>query len=67
MAKVYLCDACGEVVKDPWTTKMKEFYVETDITGMPLGWTKRVKIHLCAECYEGLHELAKRKSKGAQE
>ena len=28
--RVYQCDSCNKVIADPYTVKMKEFYVEID-------------------------------------
>lgn len=59
--KVYQCDCCNKVIADPYTVKMKEFYVMIDIDclsgiAIPVGKSKRkIKIHLCDECYKGLN------------
>lgn len=62
--KVYQCDACGITIKDPYEAKMKEFSVvlDDDFKGTFLVTCKsRVKIHLCEECYRGLHIIAEMK------
>lgn len=61
--RIYQCDCCKEVIADPYTVKMKEFYlgaVDTDcLSGIPIPIESRrkVKIHLCDECYKGLHVI----------
>jgi hypothetical protein len=37
---------------------MKEFYLGIAI---PVEYKRRVKIHLCDECYKGLHLIAEKK------
>ena len=32
--RVYQCDCCNKVISDPYTVKMKEFYVGVDLTGI---------------------------------
>lgn len=61
MAQVYQCDACGEVMKNPYDAKMKEFYVGCtfDLDRVwPTNWTRVKRIHLCEDCYHGLKKLA---------
>jgi hypothetical protein len=58
--KVYQCDCCNKVISNPYTVKMKEFYfgVDTDcLSGIaiPIESKRRIKIHLCDECYKGLN------------
>lgn len=59
--RIYQCDCCKEVIADPYTVKMKEFYlgVDTDcLSGVPFpveNCRRRIKIHLCDECYKGLN------------
>lgn len=50
--RVYRCDSCNKVIEDPYTVKMKEFYLGIAI---PVEYKRRVKIHLCDECYKGLN------------
>jgi|GEM_PF-334567 hypothetical protein len=70
--RIYQCDCCKEVIADPYTVKMKEFYlgaVDTDcLSGIPIPVKskRRIKIHLCDECYKGLNligELVPKKPK----
>lgn len=73
--RVYQCDCCDKVIADPYTVKMKEFYagVDTDcLSGIaiPVESRRRVKIHLCDECFKGLNligELVPKKDKENKE
>jgi hypothetical protein len=65
--KVYQCDACGIIIKDPYEAKMKEFSVvcDSDMCGVfPVNLKSRMKVHLCEECYQGLHIIAEMKKVG---
>ncbi len=58
--RIYQCDCCKEVIADPYTVKMKEFYLGVDTEYFTRIKTlvkskRRVKIHLCDECYKGLN------------
>lgn len=60
--RIYQCDCCEKVISEPYTVKMKEFYVrvDTDCLGgieIPIESKRRIKIHLCDECYKGLHVI----------
>lgn len=64
--RVYQCDCCNKVISDPYTVKMKEFYVGVDtdyFSGIeiPVGRKRKIEIHLCDDCYKGLHLIAERK------
>lgn len=64
--KVYQCDCCNKVITDPYTVKMKEFYVGIDIEffsqiGIPIESKRKIKIQLCDDCFKGLHVIAERK------
>lgn len=69
--RIYQCDSCKKIIDDPFTVKMKEFYlgVDTDcLSGIaiPIKSRRKVKIHLCDECYKGLNligELVPKKAK----
>ena len=69
--RVYQCDCCNKVISDPYTVKMKEFYVGVDtdyFSGIeiPVERKRKIKIHLCDDCYKGLHligELVPKKPK----
>lgn len=58
--RIYQCDSCKEIISDPYTAKMKEFYLRADVNCLsgipiPIKSKRRVKIHLCDECYKGLN------------
>lgn len=66
--RVYQCDSCNKVISDPYTVKMKEFYVgvmDIDCSSgivIPIGSKRKIKIHLCDDCYKGLHLIAEKGS-----
>lgn len=64
MSKVYKCDCCEEIIKDPHEARMKEFYVGADydiVCGiLPLNSKNTTKIHLCDNCYKGLKAIGER-------
>jgi hypothetical protein len=71
--RIYQCDCCEKVIADPYTVKMKEFYLDVDTdclsgTPIPIESKRRIKIHLCDECYKGLNLIGelvpKKKGKG---
>lgn len=58
--RIYQCDSCKKAIENPYTVKMKEFYLGVDIDcpsgiAIPIESRRRVKIHLCDECYKGLN------------
>lgn len=56
--KVYQCDSCKKVISNPYTIKMKEFYLGADFDygiAIPIECKSKIKIHLCDECYKGLN------------
>lgn len=60
---IYTCDACGKEVKDPYSAKMKEFYVGTDFDFdfnfvLPVNTHRKVAIHLCDACFHSLKDIA---------
>ena len=62
MSKVYKCDSCEVMIEKPHNVKMKEFYVATEYDlGMafPINSTRKVKIHICEECFNGLKQIGK--------
>lgn len=66
--KVYQCDCCNKVISDPYKVKMKEFYVGVDIEyfsgiAIPFECKRKIKIHLCDDCFKGLHVIAERKKR----
>ena len=70
MAKVYVCDACGITIENPYEAKMKEFYVgcSFELCGvLPSFDKRRVKVHLCDDCYHALCEIATKVKGGAED
>lgn len=69
--RIYQCDCCEKVISDPYTVGMKEFYLGVDVDclsgiAIPIESKRKVKIHLCDECYKGLNligELVPKKAK----
>ena len=62
--KTYKCDSCGITVDNPYTENMKEFCLVADIDEygiLPKCFKKKVKIHLCKDCFAGLYVIVKRK------
>lgn len=67
--KVYRCDSCNKVISDPYTVGMKEFYLGVDDTdyfsligiAIPVECKRKIKIHLCDDCFKGLHVIAEKK------
>lgn len=69
--RVYQCDCCKKIIEDPFTVKMKEFYVEIDIEyftriQIPIESKRKIKIQLCDDCYKGLHLIAEKKEREKQ-
>lgn len=67
--RVYQCDSCEKVIEDPYTVKMKEFYLgmmDTDCSSgivIPIERKRKIKIQICNDCYKGLHLIAERKER----
>lgn len=63
--KVYECDSCKKIIQNPYEVNMKEFYVgcSFEIWGVfPSNDKRKVKIHLCDDCFNGLNKIAKDKA-----
>lgn len=65
--RIYQCDCCKKIIDDPFTVKMKEFYLgfDTDCSSdivIPIERKKKIKIQLCDDCYKGLHLIAEKRS-----
>ena len=63
MSKVYKCDSCGKTIENPYTERMKEFYMGAKFDfGMcfPEESKQKAKIHLCHDCYKGLCKIAEK-------
>lgn len=58
--KVYQCNACGKIIKDPYKIKMKEFSYKINFEDNISRDKTKVKIDLCEECFKGLHLLIKK-------
>lgn len=59
--KAYVCDSCGKTILDPYTENMRVFYIGSYYDfGMtyPGNSKKKVKVHLCKNCYKGLCSIA---------
>ena len=70
MAKAYVCDACGIAITNPHNVKMKEFYIgySFELCGVLSSFdTRRVKVHLCDDCYHALCEIATKVKRGAED
>lgn len=66
--RVYQCDSFNKVIADPYTVKMKEFYVEIDTEYFTRIKTlvkskRKIKIQLCDDCYKGLNLIAEKKER----
>lgn len=67
--RVYQCDSCNKVITNPHSVKMKEFYVgmmDTDSSSgivIPIDSKRKIKIHLCDDCFKGLHLIAEKKER----
>ncbi len=67
--RVYQCDCCNKVIADPYTVKMKEFYLgmmDTDCSSgivIPIERKGKIQIQICNDCYKGLHLIAERKER----
>ena len=67
--KVYQCDSCEKTITNPYEEKMKEFYVgcHFEYEGVfPENSKRKVKVHLCEDCFNGLHAIAEKKAKAMQ-
>lgn len=70
--RIYQCDCCEKVISDPYTVKMKEFYLgmmDTDSSSgivIPIDSKRKIKIHLCDDCFKGLHVIAEKKEREKQ-
>ena len=60
--KTYVCDICCIAIDEPHTVRMREFCFtisNCDIYQVPHKYKKKVKIHLCNNCFEGFKHIAK--------
>ena len=61
--QVYKCDSCGITIENPHEERMKEFYISVScdsIFVIPHNDKRRGKIHLCDDCFRGLHKIAEK-------
>lgn len=61
MAKAYICDACGTVIEDPHSQKMREFKVNASyeygtVFGDPS--VEHKEVHLCDSCFHALYLIS---------
>lgn len=64
--RIYQCDSCNKVISDPYKVKMKKFYVGVDIDyfsgiEIPVERKRKIEIHLCDDCFKGLHVIAEKR------
>ncbi len=67
--RTYMCDSCKKIVTDPFEAELKEFcYVpEYDFVGIiPVPTKRKIKIHLCGECFKNLNKIAKEVTEGQE-
>ena len=70
MANAYVCDACGITITNPHEAKMKEFYVGCSYENLcvfPSFDKRKIKVHLCDDCYHALHEIAEKTNRRAED
>lgn len=61
--RIYKCDSCEKMIENPYEEKMREFFVgcSFEIFGVaPKNEKRKAKIHLCENCYKGLHLIAEK-------
>lgn len=60
--KAYTCDICGITIDDPYSAVMREFCFAVsncDPYQVPTKYKRKVKIHLCNNCFEGFKGIAR--------
>lgn len=51
--KTYICDCCGEQIKNPFKVKMVQFLIGIDFEyGLPDPFKRKEKIDLCGDCWD---------------
>ena len=55
--KVYKCDSCGRTIESPHEERMKEFYIGGTWDSIFYNDKRKIKIHLCDDCFRGLHKI----------
>lgn len=64
--KAYVCDICDKPVSNPYSANMIEFCFTVsncDLYQMPEQTKRKVKLHLCGNCFKLLKDIAKGKIK----
>lgn len=65
--QLYKCDSCGITIEKPYEQEMKEFCLIAEINEhgvFPQPWKRKVKIHLCKDCFAGLNIIKERSENG---
>jgi hypothetical protein len=66
MARVYVCDICNTLLKNPYDVHMREFFIgiEFDLCGgMPCDVKSRKRrVHICGDCYKALQEAGRKRA-----
>lgn len=67
MSKKYICDMCETVIDNPYSVKMREFYIGADyecgtVFPIPIK-TSKFKIHICGDCFRTLKNIKDKKEK----
>lgn len=61
--RTYVCDSCEKIISDPFEVEMKEFYYVPEsgfgFIILPNPIKRKIKIHLCGECFKNLNKIAK--------
>ena len=70
--KVYQCASCGTVTEDPYSEKMREFYVGFEIDfdymiSFPVYKKSKERVQLCKVCYENLRSIPLMRIKRSKE
>jgi len=58
--KAYVCDSCGKTITDPYMAKMKQYTACINCDGNLNHVKRNVKVHLCADCFKSLGEIARK-------
>lgn len=60
---VIVCDSCGKQTDEPHSMKVREFNIGLYATGEPAVFKKKVRIHLCPDCFYALCTIAEERRK----
>lgn len=61
--RVYKCDSCNKVITDPYTLGFDADCLGLIGIAIPFECKRKIKIHLCDDCFKGLHVIAERKKR----